>query len=215
MSKASSTISKQVADFLRSEIINGNFKPGERIKESMLTKRFMVSSIPVREALKRIESEGFIEIVPYAGAVVKKIDLKLLDEYIDISLILMDYIFSAPSFTKINIKEIEKGEEIITSMENCSDYNQFPSLVIEFFEHFYKIANKPVATDMALCILKKNMISLSSLLKNIYQGKFDVTKHRMFIERLKEKNFEQAIKIRKDLFINQSISIKQFYQTKE
>ena len=59
------------------------------------------------------------------------------------------------------------------------------------------------------------MISLSSLLKNIYQGKFDVTKHRMFIERLKEKNFEQAIKIRKDLFINQSISIKQFYQTKE
>ncbi|MBK8672303.1 MAG: GntR family transcriptional regulator [Bacteroidetes bacterium] len=51
------TISNQVADYLRDEIISGNIKSGERIKESGLTQKFNVSSISVREALKKIESE--------------------------------------------------------------------------------------------------------------------------------------------------------------
>lgn len=211
MSKASSTISKQVADFLRNEIINGNFNPGERIKESMLTSRFEVSSIPVREALKRIESEGFIEIVPYAGAVVKKVDLKLLDENVDISLMLMEYIFTSPAFEKISSKEIDEGEKIIDAMENCDDISQFPGLVTEFFDHFYKVAEKPAATEIALCILRRNMVLLSVLLRNIYHGKFDVTKHRMFIRCLREKDFATALSIRKELLINQTNSIKLFY----
>ena len=60
---------------LREAIISGQFKPGARLIEAQLAKSFKISRPSLREAMRQIEAEGLIEIVPNAGPVVKKYTL--------------------------------------------------------------------------------------------------------------------------------------------
>ena len=55
---------------LRDEIINGNLPPGAALREAELTARFGVSKTPLRDALARLQKDGFVAIPPYRSAVV-------------------------------------------------------------------------------------------------------------------------------------------------
>ncbi len=59
-----------IANNLREAIISGRFKVGERLVEDALAEEYGVSRVPVREALRRLESEGFVTLTPYRGATV-------------------------------------------------------------------------------------------------------------------------------------------------
>jgi DNA-binding GntR family transcriptional regulator len=61
-----------IADALRVRIMSGQLKPGERLREDAVAEEFGVSRVPVREALRRLESEGFINLTPYRGATVSE-----------------------------------------------------------------------------------------------------------------------------------------------
>lgn len=61
-----------IADALRDAIIRGRLKPGERLREEMVAKEHGVSRVPVREALRRLESEGFVTRTQYHGASVSQ-----------------------------------------------------------------------------------------------------------------------------------------------
>lgn len=60
----------QVLTALRKAIVNGDYAPGERLTEDRLAEDFGVSRNPVREALRVVEAEGFVTIVPRRGAFV-------------------------------------------------------------------------------------------------------------------------------------------------
>ena len=63
-----------VAGQLRSMIIDGELKPGQRLVEGQLAQRLGVSRNPVREAMRSLEATGLIEVVPRRGAHVCAID---------------------------------------------------------------------------------------------------------------------------------------------
>ena len=52
------TMQKIVTDYLRSAIISGRFGPGERLNQDDIAKQLRVSRMPVREALRILQSEG-------------------------------------------------------------------------------------------------------------------------------------------------------------
>jgi DNA-binding GntR family transcriptional regulator len=62
--------SEAIADAIRSAIVTGRLKPGERIVEDVVAEEHDVSRVPVREALRRLEAEGFITLTPHRGATV-------------------------------------------------------------------------------------------------------------------------------------------------
>lgn len=59
---------RAVCSAIRDDIISGFFPPGSRLTEELLAKRFGVSRVPVREALRTLESEGFVRTRRHAGA---------------------------------------------------------------------------------------------------------------------------------------------------
>ena len=71
---------QRIVDALRASILTGTLEPGERIRQEELAEQFHISRIPVREALKRLESEGLVTLRANSGAWVAKIDI---DEFID------------------------------------------------------------------------------------------------------------------------------------
>lgn len=74
------TLAAHVTQELRDAIIQGELKPGESLLLGELAKRLDVSVMPVREALKRLESEGLIEQPPQKEARVARLSLEDLDD---------------------------------------------------------------------------------------------------------------------------------------
>lgn len=68
------TKTKIVHDRLHRDIVAGKLKPGQRIIISDLAKEFGVSEIPVREAIRSLETAGLIHFTPHVGAVVNTIN---------------------------------------------------------------------------------------------------------------------------------------------
>jgi DNA-binding GntR family transcriptional regulator len=67
--------SHRIADTLRTAILGGNYRPGERIRQEDVAARSGASRIPVREALRMLDSEGLVTLVANSGAWVTKLSL--------------------------------------------------------------------------------------------------------------------------------------------
>lgn len=65
-----------VAERIRSMIIGGTLKPGQRLIEGHIAEQLGVSRNPVREAIRSLEATGLIEVVPRKGAQVSQIDVE-------------------------------------------------------------------------------------------------------------------------------------------
>ncbi len=77
----SKPLREKIADKIRADIIKGVYKKnGERLVEPKLAKNLGISRTPIREALRQLEAEGFIEIVPRRGAIVKELTIKDIDD---------------------------------------------------------------------------------------------------------------------------------------
>lgn len=66
------TQTERLADEIAASVLSGDFRPGFRLDEMMLARRYGVSRTPVREALRQLASTGLIEIKPRRGAMVSR-----------------------------------------------------------------------------------------------------------------------------------------------
>lgn len=76
----SGTLHGKVASEIRALIDHGELRGGDKIPELELCQRFGVSRTPLREALKVLAYEGFVELMPNRGARVKRITKKTLKD---------------------------------------------------------------------------------------------------------------------------------------
>jgi len=68
-------LGEAIARRVRDAILDGRLPPGTRVRQEALARRFGVSRIPVREALRLLESQGLVTLVPHSGARVARLDL--------------------------------------------------------------------------------------------------------------------------------------------
>ncbi|MEU6118122.1 GntR family transcriptional regulator [Streptomyces sp. NPDC047117] len=77
-----------VCTAIRDDIVSGAFPPGSRLIEELLASRYGVSRVPVREALRTLESEGFVTTRRHAGACVAEPTEQEAADLLDIRLLL-------------------------------------------------------------------------------------------------------------------------------
>ena len=78
------TATERVRDRMRSEILDGVFQPGERLKIVEIAARYGISPIPVREAMRLLAGEGLIEMIAHRGAIVRQVDRAFIVDMYDI-----------------------------------------------------------------------------------------------------------------------------------
>jgi DNA-binding GntR family transcriptional regulator len=95
---------------LREEIILGQLMPGERLTENELAQRFSCSRSPVREALQRLQKEGFVEVLPRRGAVVTKTSPQEVFDYYGLLKVLEGKAveWAAPHLTALDLEALER-----------------------------------------------------------------------------------------------------------
>ena len=105
----------RVAHGLMQDIVSGRYKPGDWIREEEVAARFDCSRAPVREALRLIEIDGLIEMVPWRGARVVTLTLREIDDLYVLTGALMGVVarFAANHASEQELAEFEARVEAI------------------------------------------------------------------------------------------------------
>ncbi len=83
----------RLRDLIRTDIVAGRLRPGERLKIAELAARYDTSSIPVREALHGLEGEGIVTFVANRGASVRGIDANFLRDIHEVRALIEPFLF--------------------------------------------------------------------------------------------------------------------------
>jgi DNA-binding GntR family transcriptional regulator len=140
-------LSERVTNSIRDLILSGRLEPGSRIGQEQLAEQFGTSRIPVREALKRLESEGLVSLVPNSGAWVAKLDL---NECIEIYKIRerLEPLALSESLARMTGEEIDELARLAGRIEKAADTEEFLRLDRQFHLASYRAANMQVLNGM-------------------------------------------------------------------
>src|SRR5260370_31860568 len=113
------TVSNYVLATIRNKILDGYYLPGSRLDQRAMADELKVSLIPVRESLRQLEAEGWINLHPHRGAFVATMSPDELQEIYLIRGNLEDLItqLAVPSLSH---EILERLGELIVEMEHAT-----------------------------------------------------------------------------------------------
>ena len=198
-----------VFNTLRQAILTGELKPGERLMEIHLANRLGVSRTPIREAIRKLELEGLVTMIPRRGAEVAQITEKSLKDVLEVRRAL-----DALS-VELACDRIEE-EELTALSQACDAFAEATKT---------KDPKKIAQADVALhdIIVKatdnRRLIQLvNNLSEQMYRYRFEYIKdvsthdqlieeHRIIFESIRRKDKETAAKTARLHIDNQESSI--------
>lgn len=198
-----------VFNTLRQAILKGELKPGERLMEIQLAKRLGVSRTPIREAIRKLELEGLVVMIPRKGAEVAKITEKDLRDVLEVRCTLEEL---AVSLAANNIK---KEDVAVLEAKN----NEFIEAISK--ENVVEMAEADVNFHDAIYALTDNarlIQILNNLREQMYRYRFEyikdsdkrktlVEEHRVIIEALANKDTEAVKKAVRQHIENQEKNV--------
>lgn len=133
-----------MAALLRELIITGDLRPGEALRQRDLADRFGVSPTPVREALRRLESEGLVRYDAHRGSTVIEADVGSLQEKYRIRAALEGLAASlaAPKISDDDISELESYNEKLSDASLAPDEVNDINRTLHF--RVYEMAGSPL-----------------------------------------------------------------------
>lgn len=126
-----------VYDSLKESILNGSLKPGERLMESKIAEELGVSRTPVREAIRRLEKEKYVKMVPRKGAYVEDLTMEDILEVLEIRIVL-EGLAAELAAKNISEEDKDKMKNNIEKFDSASDKLDRKELVI-LDEKFHKL----------------------------------------------------------------------------
>jgi GntR family transcriptional regulator, carbon starvation induced regulator len=118
-----STLTKSVYEQVRSDLLTGRLKPGEKLRAEALRHRFKVGSSPIREALNRLLSEGFVSLEEQKGFRVALLSVQELRELLDARI----WIDGAAVTASIERFETAWEEGLVLALHRLSRIERSPS----------------------------------------------------------------------------------------
>ena len=113
-----------VFNTLRQAILRGELKPGERLMEIQLANKLGVSRTPIREAIRKLELEGLVLMIPRKGAEVAEITEKNLQ-------------LACDRMDEEGVRELRAAAETFESILNSDDITQIAQADVAFHDIIY------------------------------------------------------------------------------
>ncbi|MBO8159785.1 GntR family transcriptional regulator [Thermosyntropha sp.] len=183
-----------VLEAIREAIINGTLKPRERLMEIQLAEELGVSRTPVREALRKLELEGFIVMVPRKGAYVADLSFKDITDVFEIRAAL-EALAAGLAAERITDDELENMERLLVEKAEAiaiNDMNKLVEVDTKFHEAIYKASRNerllPIINNLREQIQRFRTTSLA------YPGRMkqSLEEHRAIVEALQARDIQLA-----------------------
>lgn len=139
--------SEQIADALRAEIESGCLPPGSSLNQVQIANRFKLSRIPIREALRHLEAEGYLTYLPNKGAVVARtpnasemLEIIELREILEVRLI-------ERAIENADGEVVARATEAMNLMNRAHDEASLRGSHERFHTVFFSVAHRPLMAE--------------------------------------------------------------------
>lgn len=136
---------------LKEEILNATLNPGQRLQQVELSKKYGISRAPIRDALLKLEAEGFVTVTR-KGAVVSSIDADEVQEIYEIRGVLED-LAARKAIPAISDEDLIALTDLVEKMEQASrqgDLSSWLQFNFKFHTDSYKHCNSPNLLKMII-----------------------------------------------------------------
>lgn len=184
-----------VYNLIREKILNGEYNLGSQLIIRNLAEEFNVSETPVREAIKRLEVEGLIEITPHVGITVSLPSLEEIKEILEIRLIL-ETKATEMFIENLSDEALEKIDDILNDMkeaEKTSDASKYSLLDKEFHDTIYKFCRNKVLYELITNLWIKSERTRSIFGLSAKRMKISLEDHIKLLDAIKKKDKKTAI----------------------
>jgi DNA-binding GntR family transcriptional regulator len=183
-----------VSEALREAIINQTLKPGERLMEIQLAEELGVSRTPIREAIRRLELEGFLVMVPRRGTYVADLSLKDINEVFEIRTAL-DVLAAGLAAERITEEELEQMERLLVQIGDCIEKADAEAIV-DADGLFHDILYRASRNDRLVGIISnlREQFTRFRTISMAYPGRITNTldEHRRLVEAIGQRDPELA-----------------------
>lgn len=189
-----------VAETLREAIVNGILDPGERLMEIQLAEELGVSRTPVREAIRKLELEGFVVMIPRRGTYVADLSIKDINEVFEIRTAL-DVLAAGLAVERITEDELEQLERLLVEISDLIEQNDAEKIV-EADGQFHDILYRASRNDRLVGIIN-NLREQFTRFRSIsiaYPGRIQKTveEHRRLVEAIASRDTDLAQQIARE-----------------
>lgn len=200
-----------VFNTLRQAILTGELKPGERLMEIHLANRLGVSRTPIREAIRKLELEGLVTMIPRRGAEVAQITEKSLKDVMEVRRAL-DALSVELACDRISAEELAALADACDAFEAATasgDLKKIAQADVALHDIIVKAAANTRLTQL-----------VNNLSEQMYRYRFEYIKdkkthgqlikeHRILYESIRDKDKETAARTAKLHIDNQEAAVMQ------
>lgn len=186
-----------VFNTLRQAILRGELKPGERLMEIQLANKLGVSRTPVREAIRKLELEGLVLMIPRKGAEVAEITEKSLKDVLEVRKALEELAvqLACDRIAKEELAELAQAGEDFKKVLKSKDITEIAEADVRFHDIIY------MATD------NQKLISLlNNFREQMYRYRVEylkkeevheqlIAEHDAIVEHVSKRNKEKAMEV--------------------
>ena len=198
-----------VFNTLRQAILRGELKPGERLMEIRLANQLGVSRTPIREAIRMLELEGLVIMIPRKGAQVAQITEKDLNDVLEVRLGLEELAtrFACERIRSEALGDLYRASRKFESLLETDDLQALAKADVEFHDIIYQ------ATDNARLVQL-----LNNLREQMYRYRIEYLKkkechpqlleeHAAIMKAIEEHDKEKATQITIQHIANQADTV--------
>jgi len=198
---------------LKKAIIKGELSPGSRVVESRLATVLNISRTPVREALHKLEKEGFLEQYPTGGLFVVGMSRADIEETFGIRSLLEGY---AARLAAIQHKkeELDPLEKTINEYQRCLDRGQMdalPRINTEFHDLLYALSHSPRLIKMINELRDQIYRYRQVILKIKDMARTSSEDHRLMLEFIRKRDADGVERlVREHILRGQEVVLREF-----
>lgn len=212
------SLSEQIYDYLKKDIIMGNINCGSKLTIKELEQQFNVSSTPVREALTRLSQEGLVDFMPNVGAKVKTFTLEDLLEITEICQLFDSYAIKKAMESDRYDELIQTLKKAIYNHKKIIDQKDFKIGEWYYNNYFHTafynfIDNKRIKLNAESYRAQFSMV----VVKSTYNDSLEDTlkEHVLIYRAVIEKDSNRALMLLRKHFINGQKRMIQIYNKLE
>lgn len=180
-----------VAAVLREAIAAGVLRANQPLPQDEIASQLRVSHIPVREALRQLQSEGLVTYQPNRGAAVAALTSDEIREIYEIRVILESAALRR-AVPRLTVAQLEQAREILDRAEQARDGAAWGALDVEFHQLIYFLDDRPRLGEMIAGLLRRvDRYWLSHGLMLTHRAEFD-REHRALLSAVERRDADAA-----------------------
>ena len=184
-----------VFNTLRQAILRGELQPGERLLEIHLANKLGVSRTPIREAMRKLELEGLVLMIPRKGAVVAEITEKSLRDVLEVRKALEELAVKL-ACEKIQDEEIDELKAAAKEFENAlksGDVTVFAEADVKFHDIIYRTTDNQRLIQLLYNLREQMYRYRVEYLKRKDSHEVLLAEHQRIIETIEKRDEKSAV----------------------